>query len=126
MSNAKNQYSFDGVKYTQGYYQFKYFDESTRGTGNPRYIYFYTNKNNTGNEDLEIEGKAQYTFYVVYGKFLDFADFWIGNINPKITKDELSEKGYDEYTYKLNGENRTILIKKDNSRSIDNWYIRNY
>lgn len=126
LSSAKNQYSFDGVKYSQNQYNFQFFDESTRGTGNPRYIYFYTNKNNTGNKDLEIEGEDLYTFSIVYGKFLDFANFWINNINPNITMEKLSEKGSDEYTYKLGGENRTIRIKKDSSRSIDNWYIRNY
>jgi hypothetical protein len=124
LSESKNKYSYDGAS-TPGGYRFVYFDESTRGTNNPRYLYFHTRNYNTGNPDLEIKGDEKYTFSIVYGNFLDFANFWIKYINPNISIEKLSEKGIDEYTYKLNGETRTLLLKKDTGRKTDNWYIRN-
>lgn len=123
LSEAKNTYIFDHI-YTPGGYKFVFFDESTRDTIQPRYLYFHTNKYNTGNPDLEIKGIDKYTFFIAYGNFLDFAGFWIKYINPNITIEQLSENG-DEYTYKLNGDKKTIRLKKDTGKTVDNWYLKN-
>lgn len=104
------EYTFENVSFSQGRYNFKYFDETTRGTNNQKYINFITNKYN----DL-------YSFSIVDGSFNDFSGFWIKYINPQISIDDLSKNG-DKCLYKSNGKTQTIqLIKSDNR-----WTLRNY
>ena len=120
LDESGKTFSFDGVESTQGYHLFKYFDESTRGTDSPRYVYFYCNKYNIGgNTDLEIKGKDVYSLSQAKGKFLDFAKWWIKYINPKETLESLSEKGKDKAAC-IDGEIQ-LLKQFDGS-----WIIRGY
>lgn len=123
LNESNKTFSFDGIKFSQGRYSFKFFDESTRGTDNPRYIYFYTNKYNTGNKDLEIDGVDLYTLSLAEGKFLDFANWWIKYINPKETLESLSSKGKDKFIFTDDdGKNQTLQLLKQDNR----WIIRGY
>lgn len=124
LDESEKTFSFDGVKYTQGYYQFKYFDESTRGTNSPRYVYFYCSKYEIGgNADLEIKGSNVYTLSQAKGKFLDFAKWWIKNINPKETLESLSEKGKDKFIFQTDKGEETLQLLK---QSDGTWIIRGY
>jgi len=120
LDESGKTFSFDGVESTQSRYQFKYFDESTRGTDSPRYVYFWCNKYEIGgNADLEVKGKDVYSLFQVKGKFLDFAKWWIRYVDPNETLESLSEKGKDDAAC-LNGEVK-LLKQLDGS-----WIIRGY
>lgn len=123
MNESGKTFSFDGVKFSQGSYNFEFFDESTRGTGSPRYVYFYTNKYNTGNPDLEIEGDDFFTLAIAKGKFLDFANWWIKYINPNETPESLSAKRKDKFTFTDDaGKEQTLQLLKSGNE----WIIRGY
>lgn len=124
LDDSEKEFSFEGVKYSQGYYQFKYFDESTRGTNASHYVYFYCSKHEIGgNSDLEIKGTNVYTLSQGKGKFLDFAKWWIKYINPKETLQSLSEKGKDKYTFQTEKGEETLQLLKQSDGS---WIIRGY
>lgn len=124
LNDSEKTFSFEGVKYSQGYYQFKYFDESTRGTNVSHYVYFYCSKYEIGgNSDLEIKGNDVYTLSQGKGKFLDFAKWWIKYINPKETLQSLSEKGKDKFTFQTEKGEETLQLLKQSDGS---WIIRGY
>ena len=124
LDESEKTFSFESVKYTQGYYQFKYFDESTRGTDNLHYVYFYCSKYEIGgNPDLEIKGDEVYTLSQGKGKFLDFAKWWIKYINPNETLESLSKKGKDKFIFQTDKSEETLQILKQSDGS---WIIRGY
>jgi len=120
LDETGKKFSFLGVEPSQGKYNFKFFDESTRGSDS-RSVYFYTFKLDTNNPDLEIEGPDLYTFGMAIGRFLDFAKWWIKYINPNETLESLSAKGKDKFVFKDNkGNSRTLQLLKYR----EHWMIR--
>lgn len=125
LAEAKNPFSYHSTKFvrSQQICGITYYDESTRGTDNDRYVVFATSVVNDGNADLEIKGKDVYSFTMAYGNFLDFAGFWIKYINPNITLEELSKNG-DRYVFLYNDEKREISLRKQSDEN--KWLLRNY
>lgn len=123
LDESDKTFSFIRAEESKHNCNFVFLDESTRGTNEPLFVYFRSNKYNIGNKDLEIESVDIYTLSIAHGRFLDFAKWWIKYINPNETLETLSKQRTSKFSFTDDeGTPQTIQLIK----TFDDWIIRGY